>query len=186
MATAHLISGLPCSGKTSYANGLGADSGGVVFTLDWWLITAFGAYSIAEVGHEEHVRRVLACRALIWEAGSEFLKRGVDVILDDGFFLRANRMRVIDEARHLGAGAKIHFIDTPLAVIRLRLDARNARLPRFNFRIEPEMLQAFAGLFEIPTGDEGAELVVVRDVAAAGPQSPLRRDAFGVDPRREC
>src|SRR5262245_3860330 len=138
MATAHLISGLPCSGKTTYANSLRADLGGVAFSLDRWLITSFGRYSIAEVGHEEHVRRVLACRELIWDATSEFLKRGIDVILDDGFFLRENRMRVISAARQLGAAAKIHFIDTPLAMIRPRLEMRNARLPRYNFWIGPD------------------------------------------------
>lgn len=163
MATAHLISGLPCSGKTTYATGLRTDLGGVAFSLDRWLITSFGQYSIAEVGHEEHVRRVLANRELIWDAASEFLKRGVDVILDDGFFLRVNRMRVISEARQLDAAAKIHFIDTPLTVIRARLAARNARLPPYNFWIGPDMLQTFAELLEVPTDDEGAEVVVVRD-----------------------
>src|SRR5262245_12532860 len=166
MATAHLLSGLPCSGKTTYATGLRTDLGGVAFSLDRWLITSFGKYSIADVGHEEHVRRVLASRELIWDAASEFLKRGVDVILDDGFFLRENRMRVIAEARQLGAVAKIHFIDTPLAVIRSRLEARNASLPRFNFWIGPDTLQGFEQLFETPTADEGADLVIVRDVGA--------------------
>jgi len=161
---------LPCSGKTTYAQGLRTDLGGVAFSLDRWLITSFGKYSIADVGHEEHVRRVLACRELIWDATSEFLKRGVDVILDDGFFLRENRMRVIAEARQLGAVAKIHFIDTPLTVIRSRLEARNASLPRFNFWIGPDTLQGFAELFETPTDDEGAELVIVQDLGAGQPR----------------
>ena len=173
MATTHLISGLPCSGKTTYAAGLGVDQGGVVFSLDRWLITSFGTYSIADVGHEEHVRRVLASRELIWDVASEFLKRGIDVILDDGFFLRENRMRVIDQSRRLGADAKIHFIDTPLIVIRARLDVRNAKLPRFNFWIGPDTLQAFAELFELPTNDEGAEVVVVRDSKCGFTESAL-------------
>ena len=69
MATTHLISGLPCSGKTTYAVGLRAELNSVLFSLDRWLITVFGKYTIAEVGPEEHLRRVLACRELIWELG---------------------------------------------------------------------------------------------------------------------
>jgi predicted kinase len=42
MPTVHLISGLPCSGKTTYAVGLKADANCVLFTLDRWLITLFG------------------------------------------------------------------------------------------------------------------------------------------------
>ena len=129
MATTHLISGLPCSGKTTYAVGLRADLNGVLFSLDRWLLTAFGKYAIAEVGPDEHLRRVLACRELIWDSAAELLKRGVDVILDDRFFLRDSRMRCIELSRRAGAGATIHFIDTPLSVIRARLEQRNARLP---------------------------------------------------------
>ena len=163
MATTHLISGLPCSGKTTYATALRADIDGALFTLDRWLITLFGRYSIDEVGHEEHVRRVLACRELIWSAASELLRRGADVILDDGFFLRENRMRVIGLSRDIGAAAKIHFVDTPVDLLRPRLDARNAHLPPYNFWIGPDMLRAFAGLFEPPGAEEGADVVVIRD-----------------------
>lgn len=167
MSTVHLISGLPCSGKTTYATGLCADLDAALFTLDRWLITLFGRYSIDEIGHPEHVRRVLACRTLIWEVAAELLARGSDVILDDGYFLRENRIRTITQAREAGATAKIHYIDTPLPVIQTRLAHRNAHLPPFNFCIGPHMLHAFAELFEIPTEDEGAALVRVRDVAAA-------------------
>ena len=164
MATTHLISGLPCSGKTAYAIGLRAELNSVLFSLDRWLITAFGKYAIAEVGPEEHLRRVLACRELIWDSAAELLKRGVDVILDDRFFLRENRMRCIELSRRAGAGATIHFIDTPLPVIRARLEQRNARLPQYNFWIGPDSLEAFVSLFEIPSNDEGADLIVVRDI----------------------
>jgi predicted kinase len=168
MATTHLISGLPCSGKTTYSVALRADLNCVLFSLDRWLITSFGRYSISDVGHEEHVRRVLACRELIWDVASEFLRRGVDIILDDGFFLRENRIRFVALSRALGARAKIHFIETPPHVLRARLDERNARLPRFNFWIGADMLEAFIRLYEVPSPDEGAEVVAVRDFDIVG------------------
>jgi hypothetical protein len=163
MATAHLISGLPCSGKTTYAVALRADANCVLFTLDRWLITVFGKYSIDAVGHDEHVRRVLVCRELIWEVAAEFLRRNIDVVFDDGFFLRENRMQMVALAAGVGARTKIHFLDTPLAVCIERLERRNAGLPRFNFMIGPEMLEGFVQLFERPSEDEGASVVVVPD-----------------------
>ena len=55
---------------------------------------------------------MLGCRDLIWLSASELLRRGVDVILDDGFFLREHRIRHIALAGALGASAKIHYLDT--------------------------------------------------------------------------
>jgi predicted kinase len=168
MPTVHLISGLPCSGKTTYAIALQQRvTDCVMFSLDRWLITAFGRYSLASVGQEEHTRRVFACRELIWQPASELLRRGVDVVLDDGFFLREHRARYVKLAADFGAQAKTHFIDTAIDVVRARLEARNAKLPQFNFSINPETLQGFLALFEPPSEDEGAEIVVVRRFSQA-------------------
>ena len=161
MATAHLISGLPCSGKSWYAVRLEAAIGALRLSLDQHLIAAFGRYSIAEVGDDEHVRRVLSTREAIWAAAAAHLDRGIDVILDDGFFYRRHRMAVIERAKERGAQSKLHFCDAPMSVLRTRLQARNARLPPHNFAIDPDLLEKFVLLFERPSDDEGAELELI-------------------------
>ena len=161
MPTLHLISGLPASGKTTYATDLRTQVNGVLFCLDRWLITLFGRYSLPDVGLDEHTRRVLACRELIWDSASELLQRSVDVILDDGFFYREHRMRHVALAAGVGADTTIHFVDTPLDQVRGRLERRNANLPRYNFRIDPATLEGFLSMVERPTEDEGARIVIV-------------------------
>lgn len=159
MTTLHLISGLPCSGKTTYAAALKADTGAITFCLDYWLITLFGKYSIDSVGHDEHVRRVLACRELIWELAQEFLRRETDVILDDGFFLKENRVKYAKLAEGIGAKAKVHFLDTSEEILRARITQRNSALPLFNFSITPVMLKAFICIFEAPSPNDVIDLV---------------------------
>jgi predicted kinase len=149
---------------------------GVKFSLDHWLITSFGRYSIDEIGHAEHVRRVLGARDLIWEAATELLTRDVDVVLDDGFFQRVDRTNFAQRARSIGAHATIHHLDTPLEVIRKRLRQRNAKLPQYNFRIALELLDSFRDLYEVPSTDEGAELVVVHDAGAGTPARTAQRN----------
>lgn len=161
MKNVHLISGLPCSGKTTYSKRLAAELGAVHFWLDYWLITLHGDYDIDEVGHPEHARRVLACRELIWNMALEFPRRDVDVILDDGFFLREHRQQVIRMAQEAGAQAKIHYLNTPVDVLRERLEERNANLPKYNFPISPDRFEHFVAMYEVPTADEGAELIIV-------------------------
>jgi predicted kinase len=165
-ATLHLISGLPCAGKTMYAERLQDESGAVPLSLDHWLISAFGRYPVDAVGHDEHLRRVYACRELIREVAAEFLRRGVDVILDDGFFLRRDRQHHITLARELGAGAVVHFVDTPIEVLRQRVAARNREPGDFRFEIASNVLDAYIQFFEPPSADEGCELVVVRDAGS--------------------
>ena len=161
MAIVHLISGLPGAGKSTYAQQLQLRTGAVVFTLDRFLITLFGRYDVPDVGGAEHVRRVLACREVIWMSTEKLLARGSDVILDDGYFLREHRRKVVDAAVALGASAKIHFIDTPLPEIRRRLADRNRNLPVYNFAIEPETLEGCLRLFETPSDADAAEIIVV-------------------------
>ena len=79
--------------------------------------------------------------------------------------LRAHRERYVQFAAAIGASAKTHFLETPIEMVRARIDQRNAKLPRFNFHIEPETMRGFEALFEIPSEIEGAEIVVVREFA---------------------
>jgi hypothetical protein len=44
------------------------------------------------------------------------------------------------------------------------LEERNTKLPKYNFHIDPETLQGFLALFEVPSDNEGAEIVVVRNL----------------------
>ena len=168
MSTLHLICGLPCAGKMTYAETLKGDTDAVVFTLDVWLITMFGPYKLEDIGHEEHTRRVLACRDLTWPTASELLQEGIDVILDDGLFLREHRERYVRQAAAVGVATTIHYLDVPVTVLQRRLGRRNADLPAFNVLITLDTLTVFVGLFERPNSAEGAELVVIdhhRDTA---------------------
>ncbi|HTI36447.1 MAG TPA: ATP-binding protein [Vicinamibacterales bacterium] len=167
MAVVHLISGLPGAGKSTYAQQLQLRTRAVVFTLDRFLITMFGRYEVPDVGGEEHVRRVLACREVIWMSAEKLLAHGSDVILDDGYFLRGHRRKVVDAATALGASAKIHFIDTPLDEIRRRLADRNRSLPVYNFAIEAETLEGCVRLFETPSDADAAEVVVVQNTRSS-------------------
>ena len=161
MPIVHLICGLPCAGKSTHSIKLKADTGGVHFALDYWLITSYGPYDIEEAGYEEHVRRVASCRELIWETAKEFLTRNVDVILDDGFFFREHRIKYSNMAKKINARTIVHYIDVPINVIRHRIKLRNKALPSHNFRINPERIEDFFRTFEIPSPDEGIETVVI-------------------------
>jgi predicted kinase len=133
----------------------------VRLTLDRWLLTCFGRYVVGVVGPMEHARRLYACRELMRGVAEEFLRRGVDVILDDGFFLRGDREHHVAWARRLGARAIVHFVDAPRDVLRQRLAARNSDPGQHCFEITADALETCIAIFEPPSPDEGADRVVL-------------------------
>ena len=153
--TLHLICGLPASGKSTYAKKLKQETKGVIFSIDDWLTTCFGAYLIDSVGHPEHIRRVIACRKLILEVSGELLKRGADVILDDGFFLQKDRNKYKEFAKKLSANVIIHYLDSDIDTIKSRIVLRNSHLPKDNFMITPKLLDEMIAMFEKPDRSEG-------------------------------
>ena len=72
-------------------------------------------------------------------------------------------MRCID-CRGARAPTPGSISSTPRCPWLARLEQRNARLPKYNFWIGPDSMEAFVGFFEIPSNDEGADLIVVRDL----------------------
>jgi predicted kinase len=75
----------------------------------------------------------------------------VDVILDFGFWGRSERAEYRSRAAVIGAGTRIHFLDVSDEVLFRRLEARNETLPKGSFRISPQLMREFMGVFEPPT-----------------------------------
>lgn len=161
MKIVHLMCGLPCSGKTTFAHKLAEERSALYLGLDELLITLYGQYPIDQVGHEEHVQRVIRCRRALWKIAMHALRVGMEVILDDGFFLKENRQRYASLSAAAHASSRLYYFDIPHPILFQRLEDRNARLPASNFPITAQRLEAFIHLFEIPTDDEGNERIVL-------------------------
>lgn len=150
MATLHLMVGLPGSGKTTRAKELERVLPAVRLTPDEWHLRLFGQ----DLNDPEHDTRHSAIEALLWETGGRMLAQGVAVILDFGFWSRAERDEFRSRAAQLGADTIIHYAPTTIEEILSRLAARNAALPADAFRISEAMILKWAQMFEPPTDDE--------------------------------
>jgi hypothetical protein len=75
MATLHLMIGLPCSGKTTYARQLTAEINALLLTLDAWHFKLFGDDS-GEEHRDEHNERHERVEKIMWDIAEHVLEMG--------------------------------------------------------------------------------------------------------------
>jgi len=150
MATLHLMVGLPCSGKTTLAKQLERDLGALRLTPDEWHRHLFGQ----DATHPDHDERHARVEELQWAVAADALRRGLDVILDFGFWARAERDSFRERAASLGAASVIHYLDVPHEELFDRLARRNADESDDVTRIPASMLREWIPHFQPPDEDE--------------------------------
>lgn len=122
MACAHLIHGYLGAGKTTLARRLEAGHRAVRFTHDEWMAALFGP-DPPEATFREAAPRV---SGLIEEVWGRCLLAGVDVVLDTGFWRRAERDAARSRAAALGGRAVLYRLDAPADLAWARIERRNA------------------------------------------------------------
>lgn len=150
MATLTLMVGLPGSGKTTRARALAARTGALRLTPDEWQNRLFAD----DMHHPDHDRRHGEIEAIMWDIAAHVLARGGDVILDFGFWTRAERADFAQRARALGARCQTQYEPVPLAELEQRLEIRNAGPATGHFVIPHAKLREWAALFEAPDAAE--------------------------------
>jgi len=150
LATLHLMVGLPCSGKTTYARQLAREVHALVLTLDVWHITLFGD----DVGHDDHDARHQNIERIMWDVAKHVLELGGDVVLDFGCWARVERDDYRKRAKALGADFRLHYMDVPYSELYRRLEMRNRTPAEGVFVIPKTEMDKYIPLFEPPTEDE--------------------------------
>jgi predicted kinase len=156
MATAHLIYGYIGAGKTTFARRLERDVAAVRFTSDEWLTTLFGDDEAAikpDVGTVN--ARLVAAMQPVW---SRCLVLGLDVILDLGFWSRADRDATRKILEECGADLRLYHVRCDDDTAWRRVESRNAdpsgsiRMVRNTFDVLRERVE--------PLGPDEPHLVV--------------------------
>lgn len=160
----YVLCGFIGSGKTTFAKILEQQTGAVRITKDEWLIRLFGNDPTIE-GYAAYDDKICG---LSRDLAFDLATKGIDVIIDEGFWERAQRDIIRQRIAASGAKGVMYFLDTPLATIRERVAERNARPSDSSFVISGDMLDDYLDSWQPPGEDEDVILVRENVIAPEG------------------
>lgn len=111
-----LVCGLPGSGKTTLSRKLAQEIPAIRFCPDEWM-QDFGI-SLWDGEFRDNLE------GRFWKLGKELLSLGQSVILEYGFWAKAERDDKFESARALGVGVELHFLDPSVEELKARLGKR--------------------------------------------------------------
>lgn len=150
MPTLYLICGLPGAGKTTLARQIETTRRALRLCPDEWIDRL-----LADPNDSAELDRLRdPVEQIQWDLAKRALALGVDVVLEFGFWSRAERDFFRSEAEALGARVELHYLDVPREELLARLARRNANLPPGTFRVTEQQLDEWLRVFEPPAPDE--------------------------------
>ena len=145
------IHGTVCSGKTHYAKRLARQRHAVVLSHDEISVPLLGLYPERM---EEHYQ---AIRGYFFKKALEIMECGTPVILDWGFWNRADRRETTEYFAQHGYAVEWHGIAITGEALRRNVQSRNAEIAAGRSDAYPAdegLLAKAAALMEKPAGDE--------------------------------
>lgn len=141
-----LTCGLPGAGKTTLATKLAEERRAVRLSKDEW------QWAIGSTPWDRMVGEKLEGQLIV--LAQELLALGVSVVLDFGLWARVERDELRAEARRLGVGVELHYVNAPFDELWRRVDARNSIPPWKDQPITRAHLEEWQALFQEPSADE--------------------------------
>lgn len=149
--TLYLMVGLPGAGKTTRAREIEAEHAALRLTPDEWILALYGPD--LDRRQRDAVRDPV--EELQWQVAQRALALGCNVVLDWGFWSRAERAAYRARAGALGARARVVFLDATIDELWSRIARREESLAG-TLQITRAELEQWAALFEPPTEDESS------------------------------
>ena len=144
--TLTLFCGLPGAGKSTLARRLEAHGRGVRLCTDDWQ----AALGVSHADTDFHER----LQPHLYRHGLSLLRAGVDVILEDGLWMVAERTEKFADARACGARIELHVFDVAYEELWSRLQGRRSAADPTAYPMTEQELRWAWDLFEPPSPEE--------------------------------
>jgi predicted kinase len=151
----HLIVGNTGAGKSTYANQLKKENGGIILTIDQWNKVLFLPDKRETDGFEWFMERINRSESLMMDLIIQLESNQTDSILDLGFSTFSHREKFRSFARDYDFDYTLHFLDVSSAVRKQRVKDRNLKkADTFAFEVSDKDFAFMENHFEVPTEKE--------------------------------
>ncbi|MBQ2668601.1 MAG: ATP-binding protein [Clostridia bacterium] len=147
-----LVCGKICSGKSYYVNQIKKESGAVVLSCDELTWDLFDN----DLG-DKHDAMMVRVHRYLHKKAAEIALAGCSVILEWGFWRRADRQYATDFYVNQGISVEWHYIDISDENWQRNIASRNAAVAAgetTDYALDEGLLHKLLSLFEEPTRDE--------------------------------
>ena len=155
MSKIYLVAGQIGSGKTTFSKSLEEKIGAIRFSPDEWIIKLHPQ----DIRREEFDYIFFTCCDIAWKLAKKLALKGLDIILDFGFWNREIRDKYIKKITENGFEYKLYYVACSEETIKERLRKRNENLPEDCFAINEDDFAFFAPGFQPPSEEEKFELI---------------------------
>ena len=160
MAEVIMTCGRICSGKSTYAQKLRTERNAVILSVDEITLALFpdGAGEMLDT-YVERVEELLYRKAL------EIIEAGTDVILDWGFWTRAERIYARRFFGEKGIHCELHYLKVSDELWRERIKKRNSLIAEGKlsaYYVDAGLAEKAADIFEEPDENEIDQIIINR------------------------
>ncbi len=148
MPKAILTCGKVCSGKSTLARKLKTERNAVILSCDELMLSLFD-----ECLGDKHNEIVQKSENYLFKKSLEILECGIDIILDWGFWTKAERQHANEFYNSHGFETEWHFINISDEQQKINIQKRNSQRDENTYFISEEMAEKFNSLFENPEND---------------------------------
>jgi len=149
MAKIIALCGKICSGKSTYAEKIKHEYNAVILSVDTLMLMLFD-----ENLGDKHEEIFEKSKQYLWKMAKIIIAADTNVILDFGLWTRCDRLETIDHFRCDEIQIEIHYINTPLELIRRNVKKRNLFKDEFTYYIDETILDKCLNGFEEPDENE--------------------------------
>jgi predicted kinase len=152
MNKAILICGKICAGKTTYAKKIANDINAVILSVDEITLALFGQYIGTQ--HDEMIEKA---EKYLYKKAVEIISKGIDVILDWGFWVHDDRQFATKYFNDLGIKVEWHYVEVDNINWQKYLSKRNNEIKNNMenyYFIDEVIAEKFWNLFEEPQLNE--------------------------------